>query len=105
MNVKRWFIGGAFGLVGVAVAMSAQADQPDLVTTSRMSPDRGVRITADNDGACPARECPSLDDGSDGVRASHPATDAGHGGGGTPAPSADRRPHLGWQSLLPGSMQ
>jgi len=104
MNVKRWFIGSALGLVGSLAAMAAQADQPDLAVTSHMSPDRGVRITSDNDGACPVHECPSIDDNGGGD-ARRSDADASHAGGGTPAPAANRRPHLGWQSLLPGSMQ
>lgn len=105
MNVKHWFIGCAFGFVGIGTAMAASADQSDVAATSHMSPDRGVRITADNDGACPTRECPASDESSE-PRANRPDAGTGRSGGGTSTPPlSSRRAHLGWQSLLPGSIQ
>jgi hypothetical protein len=105
MNVKHWFIGCVVGFAGVVATLTVHADQADPTASARMSPDRGTRIVADTDGACPARECPPTAEAV-GNAASQPESHSNHSGGGsaTPSPSS-RRSHLGWQSLLPGSIQ
>ncbi|KQX97321.1 hypothetical protein ASD22_08545 [Rhodanobacter sp. Root480] len=93
------------GLAGVAATLTVHANQADPTTSARMSPDRGARIVADTDGACPARECPTTDEAA-ASDASRPDTRSNRSGGGSATPSTSgRRSHLGWQSLLPGSIQ
>ena len=105
MNVKHWFIGCVVGLAGVGATLTVHANQADPTTSARMSPDRGARIVADTDGACPARECPTTDEAA-GNDTNRPDTHSNRSGGGSATPSTSgRRSHLGWQSLLPGSIQ
>jgi hypothetical protein len=105
MNVKHWFIGCVVGMAGVGATLSVHADQADPATSAHMSPDRGTRIVADTDGACPARECPTTDEAA-ASDASRSDTRSNRSGGGSATPStSSRRSHLGWQSLLPGSIQ
>ena len=105
MNVKHWFIGCVVGLAGVGATLTVHADQADLAASTHVSPDRGTRIVADTDGACPARECPPTDEAA-GNDASRTDTRSNRSGGGSATPpTSGRRSHLGWQSLLPGSIQ
>ena len=105
MNVKHWFIGCVVGLAGICATLTVRADQADPATGTHTSPDRGTRIVADTDGACPARECPTTDDAA-GNNANRPDTHGNRSGGGSATPpTPGRRSHLGWQSLLPGSIQ
>lgn len=105
MNVKHWFIGCVVGLAGLGATLTVHADQADPATSTRMLPDRGARIVADTDGACPTRECPTADEAA-GNDASRSDARSNRSGGGSATPSTSgRRSHLGWQSLLPGSIQ
>lgn len=105
MNVKHWFIGCVVGLAGICATLTVRADQADPATGTHTSPDRGTRIVADTDGACPARECPTTDEAA-ADHASRSDTRSNSSGGGSATPSSSsHRSHLGWQSLLPGSIQ
>ncbi|GAA0252751.1 hypothetical protein [Rhodanobacter caeni] len=104
MNVKHWFIGCVVGLAGVSATLTVHADQADPAASAHMSPDRASRIVADTDGACPARECPTTDEAAGDANRTDTRSNRSGGGSATP-PTSNRRSHLGWQSLLPGSIQ
>ena len=101
MDLKRCLFAGllALGGVGTAAAMDAATQDP---TASHGSIDSvchdGSAGTHDAPGPSRDHTLPSqTDDGSD-------AGDAGNGGS-APHPHASQRASLGWQSLLPGSIQ
>ncbi|MBD8898913.1 hypothetical protein [Rhodanobacter sp. DHG33] len=114
MSARHWMIGCLIGLAGMGSAMAADAGIRDIAATGRSTTDTGTHDTASNSGSDALglnRDCPSPRHGSD---AENGDAD-NHGGGGTAgggghegrisAPVAAKPATLGWQSLLPGSIQ
>ena len=103
MELKRCLFGCLLALasVGTASAMGVSTQDPTVphATIDTGSHDGGG---TSGDGSSANHDCIPPDPASDG------ADDSGTGGGGgamTPHPRASRRSSLGWQSLLPGSIQ
>lgn len=101
MGLNRCLFGCLLALssVGTAAAMGVTTQDPTAprVTLDTVGHDSGG--SAGNDAASANRGCTPSDPAMDN-------TDASEGGGGsTPHPRASHHGSLGWQSLLPGSIQ
>lgn len=102
MNARYWLIGCALGLIGASPSMAASADAQDVVSSSHVS-ENSTRDNGDMDPLV-ARDCPPA--GADDSRDSHHSDNSGsRSGGAAPASRSSSRSRLGWQSLLPGSIQ
>jgi hypothetical protein len=105
MVVKHWLIGCALCFAGIGGAAAASVDGRDL--------DNVQRGASDNSGAHDA----SIGDTSGMIHDGNPHSHAGettkstagsngeHVGGDGAPPTHTQPAHLGWQSLLPGSIQ
>lgn len=112
MRARHWMIGCLIGLVGIGSAMAADVVDHDITTTSRSTTDTSARDAAGTSGDALGlnRDCPPPHHGSDAE-----SGDADTHGGGTAggsahdgrisAPATAKPAPLGWQSLLPGSIQ
>ncbi|KRF01832.1 hypothetical protein ASG87_09995 [Frateuria sp. Soil773] len=91
----------ALGSAGVAVA--SDVDTRDLIGDGHSSLDGGGRegSVGSNDPTALNRDCPASSGSAGGGSASMPASGGGGSGGSRPAGHRS----LGWQSLLPGSIQ
>ena len=103
MRAIHQFIGCALCIAGIGSATAANLDVQDLGNaphaTSNSSPrdnSNSVDVPESNRDLTPA----SSDSADSSSR--HGNT---RSGGATPAPAPTQRTHLGWQSLLPGSIQ
>jgi hypothetical protein len=107
MRATHWLIGCALCIAGLggAAATSLDATQ-DLDSSSHAALDNASSHDGNSSGGDVLglnRDCPpaSSNDNTGG--------NAGNGstrsGGASSVPTPTRRPHLGWQSLLPGSIQ
>ena len=109
MRVRHWLFGCAVCFAGIGTAAATSVDSRDL--------DGAVRTTGDASGASegsaggdtlrPNRDgnprnaaSESTSSGSRGTGSDRSNTD-----GSTPSHAPQQQPHLGWQSLLPGSIQ
>lgn len=105
MRAKHWLIGCALCFAGIGGAAAASVDGRDL--------DNAQRGASDSSGAHDA----STGDTSGMIHDSSPrnhtsdtpknttGNNADHGGGDGALPVHTQPAHLGWQSLLPGSIQ
>jgi hypothetical protein len=110
MRAKYWLIGYALCIAGTGNAAATSLDNHDL--------DNSTHTTADCNGSHDGNGSSGSDalglarDGTqhgtvnDGSSSTTPGNSSDHSGGGAvPAPARSHQPHLGWQSLLPGSIQ
>jgi hypothetical protein len=100
MELKRCLFGCLLALasVGTAAATGVATQDPSAPHSTVDSGSRdGGSSTSDTSSA--NRDCILPGPGSDG------SDDGGGSGGATPHPRASHRSSLGWQSLLPGSIQ
>lgn len=109
MRASHWLIGCALCIAGIGGASASSLDThsldtQDMDSSQHASPD-GASVSSGNGGDALglSHDCPqgSSTDTSDNTSGS--SND--HSGGASSAPMPNRRPHLGWQSLLPGSIQ
>ena len=105
MHATHWLLGCGLCIASVGVMATPQADTQDLDSSARASVDSGSARDAGgtgNDvlglGHDTSAHGGGVDAGSDA-----PAS-TGRSGGGS-APARARSSHVGWQSLLPGSIQ
>lgn len=108
MRATHWLIGCAlcFAGLGGAAASSVDATQ-DLDSSAHATLDNANSHDANGSSGGDAlglnRDCPPTgNNDSSGSSAGNGST---RSGGASSAPAPARRPHLGWQSLLPGSIQ
>jgi len=108
MRATHWLIGCALCLAGLGSAAAASLDvAQDLDSSSHATLDNAS--THDGNGSSGGdalglnRDCPSAS-GSDSAAGSG-GSGGTRSGGASSAPAPARRSHLGWQSLLPGSIQ
>jgi len=106
MRATLWFIGCALCIAGVGSAAAASLETQDgdgapHATIDNVSPHDNN--TSGGDALGLNRECPSTSNSDNSSSTSSNGSD--RSGGGSSAPTPTRRPHLGWQSLLPGSIQ
>ncbi|MGP1666471.1 MAG: hypothetical protein ACTS5I_11295 [Rhodanobacter sp.] len=102
MNAKYWLIGCALGFTGIGCA--AATDVRDLLDTSHSRPDSSSRTNAASHGSLSALPASTPVSDTSGSGCNPDLGDDGSSGA-TSAPAAPQRSHLGWQSLLPGSIQ
>jgi hypothetical protein len=106
MRAIHRLIGCIVFIAGIGSAAVASAETQDLGGTAQStlesaSASGGAASGGDVTGL--SRDCASANDS--GSAASSAQGSDHHSGGGTVAPLPSHRPHLGWQSLLPGSIQ
>ncbi|MEI7037890.1 hypothetical protein [Fulvimonas yonginensis] len=99
MGLKRCLFGCLLALAcaGTAAAMDATTQDP---TSRHATIDSGSHDGGGSDTGSTGRDCVLPATGGDASD-----TDAGGDGGSAPHPHASHRSSLGWQSLLPGSIQ
>jgi len=107
MRATHWLIGCALCVAGLggAAATSLDATQ-DLDSSSHATLDNASSHDANNGGGDVLglnRDCPST--GSNDSTGGSAGNGSARSGGTSSTPTPARRPHLGWQSLLPGSIQ
>jgi len=105
MRVTHWLVGCTLCLAGIGSAAAVQLDASGLdgsmhaTAADSSAHDDGNRGSGDvpaTTGDDPAHDTSTTDSHRNGDDRS---------GGTTPAPARHSRLHLGWQSLLPGSIQ
>ncbi|MGY3041672.1 hypothetical protein ACVWWQ_003305 [Rhodanobacter sp. TND4EL1] len=104
MRPVHWFIGCALCIAGIGGASATSVDAQDLDNSPHSlldsaSPHDG-NTSSGGDATGLNHDCPSTSSGDN----PEPGSGSSHSGGSSSAPPS-RRPHLGWQSLLPGSIQ
>ncbi len=104
MRAAHWIIGCALCLALMAPAAAAGLDAPGVdhaaqTTTDQLAHDSDI-IVGDTLGH--SREDKATNSAA-AAGTSHNGND--HSGTASSAPAPAPRPHLGWQSLLPGSIQ
>lgn len=107
MRATYRLIGCALCIAGIGSAAATSLETQDLDS----SPHTALESTSPHDGNTSSggdalglnRDCPSSRSGDSSSGTSSNGND--RSGGGSSAPTPTRRPHLGWQSLLPGSIQ
>jgi hypothetical protein len=106
MRATHWLVGCALCIAGIGSAAATSLDttqdlDPSHAALDSTSPHDG-NTGSGGDALGLTRDCPPA--GSDGS-GSTSGGGSGRSGGASSAPTPTRRPHLGWQSLLPGSIQ
>ncbi|MFA6230806.1 MAG: hypothetical protein WC617_11655 [Rhodanobacter sp.] len=110
MRATHWLIGCAVCIVGLGSATAASLDAQDLNTSTHAAmdsaPTRESNAGSGGDALGLSHESsPSSSSSSDSSGSPSGSGSNEHSGTTSPAPTPTRRPHLGWQSLLPGSIQ
>jgi len=101
MRATHWLIGCALCIAGIGSAAATSLDTQDQ--------DGAPHAAADNTSARGGnalgltRDCPPASTSETSGTTSGNGSD--HSGGASSAPTQTHRLHLGWQSLLPGSIQ
>jgi hypothetical protein len=117
MSARHWMIGCLIGLAGMGSAMATDMDARDITAGSHGATDSSARdagSTSGGDALGLSRDCPSSRHSSDNDTSDASDTDSHNSGsaaggsehgGRISAPTSARPATLGWQSLLPGSIQ
>jgi hypothetical protein len=102
MGLNRCLFGCLLALssVGTAAAMGVTTQDPTAPRTTLESTSHDGGSSTASDAASANHDCTPSDPAMDSTDASE-----GGGGGSTPHPRASHHGSLGWQSLLPGSIQ
>ncbi|MEO8998557.1 MAG: hypothetical protein ABI227_11070 [Rhodanobacter sp.] len=107
MRAIHWFIGCALCIAGIGSAAAASLETQDVDSSPHATIDnasqRDSNTSSGGDALGLNRDCPSASNGNSSSGTSGNGND--RSGGGSSAPVQTHRPHLGWQSLLPGSIQ
>lgn len=106
MRVIHRLIGCALFIAGIGSAAATSAETQDLGGSRQTSLDSGSASggsASGGDAMGLSHDCPPAS--SSGSSATSAGDSSNHSGGGAAAPLPSHRPHLGWQSLLPGSIQ
>lgn len=113
MSARHWTMGCLMGLACMGSAMATDMDARDVTASSHNAVDSSSRDTGGSTGGDALglnRDCPSSRhnndaDSSDSESRSGGAAGGSEHGGRISAPTSARPATLGWQSLLPGSIQ
>lgn len=114
MSARHWMIGCLIGLAGMGSAMATDMDARDITAGSHGAADSSARdagSSSNGDALGLNRDCPSSRHGSDNDTSDTDSRSNGGTAGGSEhggrisAPTSARPATLGWQSLLPGSIQ
>jgi hypothetical protein len=107
MRATYWLIGCALCIAGIGSAAATNLDTQDQDGAPRATADGASAHNGNASGGDAlglARDCPQTSGNSESS-----GTTSGSGnepsGGASSAPTQTHRLHLGWQSLLPGSIQ
>ena len=107
MRAIHWFIGCALCAAGIGSAAAASLETQDVDNSPRATIDNASPHDSNTGSGGDAlglnRDCPPASNSDSSSGTSSSAND--RSGGSSSAPVSTRRPHLGWQSLLPGSIQ
>ncbi|MES2310969.1 MAG: hypothetical protein V4566_01615 [Pseudomonadota bacterium] len=109
MRVTHWLVGCALCIAGIGSATAASLETQQGQDSSSHT---ALESTSSHDGNTSSggdalglnRDCPSARSSDNSGSTSSNGNDRS-GGGGSSVSMPARRPHLGWQSLLPGSIQ
>jgi hypothetical protein len=105
MRATYWIIGCTLCIAGIGSAAATNLETQDM-DSSRAAIDSASPRESNGSGGDVLglnRDSPPV--GNSDSAGSLPTHGGDHSGGASPAPAPARRPHLGWQSLLPGSIQ
>jgi hypothetical protein len=103
MGFERCLLACLLTLTGVGSAVAM-----DVATQDSAAPHSTVDSTGHDgggDASAASRGCPTTDSASDSSTGSDGSSNGGGGGDATSRPRAGHQGSLGWQSLLPGSIQ
>lgn len=106
MRATFWLIGCALCIAGIGSAAATSLDTQDLDSSPRATADSSTTHGGNASGGDAlglARDCPPASNSDNAGNTSSNGSD--HSGGASSAPTQTHRLHLGWQSLLPGSIQ
>ncbi|TPG11071.1 hypothetical protein EAH75_08920 [Rhodanobacter glycinis] len=106
MRATHWLIGCALCIAGIGSATATSLDTQDLDSSPHATADSASTHGGNASGGDAlglSRDCPSASNSDNSGNSSSNGND--HSGGASSAPTQTRRLHLGWQSLLPGSIQ
>jgi hypothetical protein len=110
MHVKHWLIGCAICFAGIGGAAATSADGRELDSSLRGNGDVNSARESVNSSEPGSSEPTNVRDGAprNGGNESHKGASnstTDHAAGDITPPARSQQPHLGWQSLLPGSIQ
>lgn len=105
MHAKHWLIGCILCIVGTGSAMASTQGGQDVDNTTRTVSDSASQRDGSGDVSdlTARNSAPRTATRDTGTNA--PVSNSDHSGSSGSAPPPVRQPHLGWQSLLPGSIQ
>lgn len=106
MTTRQLLIGCVFALSGIGAAAAVEVDTQDLASTQHATVDVATSHEAGGSSEAPLTTacrlgCGSAEASSDAATGSNEPSPAGV----SAHPHASHRTSLGWQSLLPGSIQ
>jgi hypothetical protein len=106
MKTAYWLAGCALCIAGIGSAAATSMDAQDTDGTAHTASDvvSAHDVNGGGDAAGLSHDSTVRGAGSD-AAPSNAGNGTGHSGGSSSAPVQIRQPHLGWQSLLPGSIQ
>lgn len=109
MRAKHWIIGFVLGIAGIGGVSATSLDTQELDNGSHASSDSasthdGGGSTGGGDALGLGHENPPRNSAGD-TSVGSPNTHHDRAGAATATPAPVQQPHLGWQSLLPGSIQ
>lgn len=107
MRATHWLIGCALCIAGIGSAAATTLDTQDMDSSPHATSDNpGARSgnASGGDALGLARDCPPAS-GNGESSGTTSGSNNDHSGGASSAPTQTHRLHLGWQSLLPGSIQ
>ena len=107
MRATHWLIGCTLCIAGIGGASATNLDTQDQDNAQHAASDSvSARDTNSSNGDVLglAREAPSHATGNDNSNGTS-GTSNDRSGGASSTPAHSRQPYLGWQSLLPGSIQ
>lgn len=111
MRATHWLIGCVLCIAGIGTAAATSVGAQGLDGSARTVIDSpGQHDSSSSGGGGGDVLGPPTHDNTPASRSSDSSGDTSsngndHSGGASSAPASPRRPHLGWQSLLPGSIQ
>lgn len=106
MKTAYWLVGCALCIAGVGSAAATSMEAQDTDGTLHAASDVVNAHDAGGGDAAGLSHDGTIRGGSGNDAAtSNGGNSTGHSGGPSSAPVHIRQPHLGWQSLLPGSIQ
>ncbi|MGH8156964.1 MAG: hypothetical protein ACREPQ_02490 [Rhodanobacter sp.] len=107
MRATHWLIGCTLCLAGIGNAVATNLDAQEQDSAQHAATDSASSHDGNNSGGDVfglTRDTPARNTGSDSA-GSPPGNSNDRSGGAPSTPAPTHQSHLGWQSLLPGSIQ